>query len=215
METCTTTSEPELMSAWFAASTPSPEESLTVWRRTPDFPRRLPTGITFDVVLAAPWLTGPASVLAGAADFVSLPRMTEALTDATDTEWEEARSSVAAFFLQLPVFSRAVAAMTGNRNFAGMGGHTALDSEPLMAVLLMAFVLGACGADWFGNVEDLAASLARWPTLVGEMKQVLDLPQPELDRNLAGLGHEMRARTQRVIQALLDGELDTGPKPVR
>ncbi|MDX2621280.1 hypothetical protein PV356_17380 [Streptomyces sp. WI03-5b] len=164
---------------------------------------------------AGPWLTGPASVLVGAADFVSLPRMTEALTDATDTEWEEARSSAAAFFLQLPVFSRAVAAMTGNKNFAGMGGHTALDSEPLMAVLLMAFVLGARGADWFGNVEDLAATLARWPTLVGEMKQVLDLPQAELDRNLAGLSHEMRARTQRIIQALLDGELDTGPKPVR
>ncbi|WP_158709193.1 hypothetical protein [Streptomyces globisporus] len=46
------TSEPERISAWFAASTPSPEESMTVWRRTPDFPRRLPTGITFDVVLA-------------------------------------------------------------------------------------------------------------------------------------------------------------------
>lgn len=54
METCTTTSEPEFMSAWFAASTPSPEESLAIWRRTPDFPRRLPTGITFGVVLAAP-----------------------------------------------------------------------------------------------------------------------------------------------------------------
>ncbi|WP_329355401.1 hypothetical protein [Streptomyces anulatus] len=52
MGTCTVTREPERMSAWFAASTPSPEESINVWRRTPDFPRRLPTGITFDVVLA-------------------------------------------------------------------------------------------------------------------------------------------------------------------
>ncbi|MEU0651475.1 hypothetical protein ABZ485_04380 [Streptomyces albogriseolus] len=162
-----------------------------------------------------PWLTGPASVLVGAADFVSLPRMTEALADATDTEWEEARSSAAAFFLELPVFARAVAAMTGNRNFAGMGGHTALDSEPLMAVLLIAFVLGARRADWFNNVEDLTASLARWPSLVGEMKQVLDLPQHELDRNLAGHGPEMQARAQRIIQALLDGELDRGPKHVR
>ncbi|MFD5161857.1 hypothetical protein ACFWMJ_27905 [Streptomyces hawaiiensis] len=164
---------------------------------------------------AGPWLTGPASALVGAADFVSLPRMTEALTDATDTEWQEARSSAAAFFLQFPVFTRAVAAMTGNANFAGMGGHTALDSDPLMAVLLIAFVLGARRADWFGNVEDLAASLARWPALVSEMKQVLDLSQHELDRNLAGHGPEMQARTQRIVQALLDGELDPGPKPVR
>ncbi|MCX4501184.1 hypothetical protein AB0G82_17280 [Streptomyces anulatus] len=56
METCTVASEPDRMSAWFAASTPSPEESMTAWRRTPDFPRRLPTGITFDVVLAPPAL---------------------------------------------------------------------------------------------------------------------------------------------------------------
>ncbi|MEU6184222.1 hypothetical protein [Streptomyces coeruleorubidus] len=64
-------------------------------------------------------------------------------------------------------------------------------------------------------MEDLAASLARWPALVSEMKQVLDLPQHELDRNLAGHGPEMQARTQRIVQALLDGELDPGPKPVR
>ncbi|MER6847669.1 hypothetical protein AB0A81_21055 [Streptomyces flaveolus] len=96
-----------------------------------------------------------------------------------------------------------------------MGGHTALDSEPLMAVLLLAFVLGARRADWFGNVEDLTASLTRWPVLVGETKQVLDLPQHELDCNLARHGPEMQARTQRIIQALLDGELDPGPKLVR
>ncbi|MER5210932.1 hypothetical protein ABT063_10210 [Streptomyces sp. NPDC002838] len=52
METCTVTGEPERLSAWFAAATPSPAESMSAWHRTPDFPRRLPTGITFDVVLA-------------------------------------------------------------------------------------------------------------------------------------------------------------------
>lgn len=52
METCTVTGEPERLSAWFAAATPSPAESMSAWRRTPNFPRRLPTGITFDVVLA-------------------------------------------------------------------------------------------------------------------------------------------------------------------
>lgn len=162
---------------------------------------------------ADPWLTGPASALVGAAGFVSLPRMAEALADATDSEWEEARSPAAALFLQLPVFARAIAAMTGKENFAGMGGHTALDSEPIMAVLLVAFALGARWADWSGNVKGLSDSLAPWPALVGEMKQVLDMPQHELDHNLAGHGLEMRDRTQRIIKALLDGELDPGPRP--
>ncbi|MER7696736.1 hypothetical protein [Streptomyces sp. NPDC096095] len=162
-----------------------------------------------------PWLAGPASLLVGAADFVSLPRMTEALADATEAEWEEARSLAAPFFLQLPVFTRAVAAMTGKKNFAGMGGHTELDSEPLFAVLLIAFVLGARRADWYGNVEALTDSLASWPALVGVMKQVLDMPQHELDHNLVGHGPEMQARTQRIIQVLPDGELDPGPRSVR
>ncbi|QES11766.1 hypothetical protein DEJ45_04690 [Streptomyces venezuelae] len=160
---------------------------------------------------AGPWLSGPASALVGAADFVSLPRMTEALAHASDTEWEESRASAAAFFLRLPVFTRAVAAMTGRENLAGLGGHAALDSEPLMAVLLIAFVLGARRAGWSENVEDLTDSLARWPALVGGMKQVLDMPQHELDHNLAGHGPEMQAGTGRIIQALLDGELDPGP----
>ncbi|MFE6836699.1 hypothetical protein ACFVFI_17940 [Streptomyces sp. NPDC057705] len=163
---------------------------------------------------AAPWLTGPAGALVGAADFVSLPRMTEVLANATDTEWEDARPSAAALFLQLPVFARAVAAMTGKENFAGLGGHIAFDSEPLMAVLLIAFVLGTRRADWSGNVEDMTDSLARWPALVGEMKQVLDMPQREVDDNLAGHGPEMRDRTRRIIQVLLDGDLDPSPRPI-
>ncbi|MER6723123.1 hypothetical protein [Streptomyces halstedii] len=52
METRTVTGEPERLSAWFAAATPSPTESMSSWRRTPNFPRRLPTGVAFDVVLA-------------------------------------------------------------------------------------------------------------------------------------------------------------------
>ncbi|WP_159041793.1 hypothetical protein [Streptomyces aureus] len=162
---------------------------------------------------AEPWLTGPASLIVGAADFVSLPRMTEALADATDAEWEEVRSVAAALFLQLPVVTRAVAAQTGKGNLAGLGAYAALDSEPLFAVLLIAFALGARRADWSGNVEDLTDSLASWPALIGEMKQVLDMPQHALDNNLAGHGPEMQARTERIIQALLDRELDPGPRP--
>lgn len=52
METCTATGEHERLSAWFAAATSSPAVSMAAWRLTPDYPRRLSTGITFDVVLA-------------------------------------------------------------------------------------------------------------------------------------------------------------------
>ncbi|MGW8485188.1 hypothetical protein [Streptomyces sp. NPDC055886] len=121
----------------------------------------------------------------------------------------------AALFLQLPVFVRAVAALTGKENFAGMGGHSELDREPYFAVLLIAFVLGARRADWYGNFEALTDSLASWPALVGEMKQVLDMPQHELDDNLADHGPETQARIQRIIQVLLDGELELGPRSVR
>ncbi|MET9374029.1 hypothetical protein ABZX98_07745 [Streptomyces sp. NPDC002992] len=164
---------------------------------------------------AEPWLTGPASLVVGAADVVSLPRMTEALAEATDAEWEEARSVATVLFLQLPVVARAVAVQTGKENLAGFGVFAVLDSEPLFAVLLLAFAMGARRADWAGNVEDLTDSLAPWPALIGEMKQVLDMPQPTLDHNLAGHGPEMEARTERIIQALLDGELDPGPSPDR
>ncbi|WP_159391579.1 hypothetical protein [Streptomyces viridochromogenes] len=164
---------------------------------------------------ADPWLTGPANALVGAADFVSLPRMAEALADATDSEWEAARSPAAALFLQLPVVARALVATYGKENFAGMGGLTTFDEEPLMGVLLVAFALGARRADWFGNVEALHDSLAPWPALVSEMEQVLDMSQSELSRNLAGHGPEMRDRTQRIIDALQDGELKLGPRPAR
>ncbi|MFJ4338651.1 hypothetical protein [Streptomyces sp. NPDC088915] len=162
---------------------------------------------------AEPWLTGPASLLVGAADFVSLPRMSEALAEATDPEWEEARSVATALFLQLPVVARAVATHTGKENPAGLGVLAGFDSEPLFAVLLLAFALGARQADWSGNVEELTDSLAPWPDLIGEMKPVLDMQQHELDHNLAGQGPETRARTERIIQALMDGALDPGPRP--
>ncbi|MFJ4689236.1 hypothetical protein [Streptomyces sp. NPDC088789] len=163
---------------------------------------------------ADPWLTGPASALADAAEFVSLPRLAEALADATDTEWQEARASAAALFLQLPVAARAVAAMTGKENYAGMGGHATLDSHPFMAVFLIAFILGVRRADWSANADSLTDALAQLPARVDEMKQVLDLPQSELDRNLAAHGSETQARTRRIIQALLDDELEPGPRPV-
>lgn len=52
MEDRTATGEHERLSAWFAGATPSPVESMATWRLAPDCPRRLATGITFDVVLA-------------------------------------------------------------------------------------------------------------------------------------------------------------------
>ncbi|MFE7624159.1 hypothetical protein [Streptomyces sp. NPDC057509] len=163
---------------------------------------------------AEPWLTGPASALNGAADFVSVPRMAEALADATDAAWQEARSPTAALFLQLPVSTRALAALTGKDNFAGMGGTIEWDSEPLVAIILIAFVLGARESDWYDNIRDLSDALASWPVLVGEMKSVLDMPQHQLTRNLAGRGPEIEARTHRIIQALLDGGLDPSPRSV-
>ncbi|WLQ37646.1 hypothetical protein P8A18_31260 [Streptomyces castrisilvae] len=87
-----------------------------------------------------PWLTGPVSAFNDAADFVSLPRMAEAPASATNAEWQEARSLAAAFFLQLPVFPRALVALTGKGNFAGMDGTPEWDSEPFFAVILIAFV---------------------------------------------------------------------------
>ncbi|MFE7114551.1 hypothetical protein ACFU99_03905 [Streptomyces sp. NPDC057654] len=52
METHTVTGEHRSLSAWFAAATPSPADALTTWRLAPQHPRRLATGIIFDVVLA-------------------------------------------------------------------------------------------------------------------------------------------------------------------
>ncbi|MGI5260899.1 hypothetical protein [Streptomyces angustmyceticus] len=52
METCTAAGEHERLSAWFAAATSSPGESIAAWRLSPHKPRRIPTGITFDIVLA-------------------------------------------------------------------------------------------------------------------------------------------------------------------
>lgn len=161
---------------------------------------------------AAPWLIGPASDLAGAADFVSLPRMAEALAGATGSEWETARSMAAALFLQLPLMVRAATVMYGKTNFVGMGGVAGFDSEPLAGVLLFAFTLGAIRAGWDENLKEVSDSLARWPSLIDEMRKVLDMPQSELSRNLAGHSPETLARTQRIIEALQDGELDAGPR---
>ncbi|MFF7705440.1 hypothetical protein [Streptomyces lydicus] len=52
METRIATGENERLSTWFAAATSSPDVSMAAWGLTPKSPRRLSTGITFDVVLA-------------------------------------------------------------------------------------------------------------------------------------------------------------------
>ncbi|MGW0137514.1 hypothetical protein [Streptomyces calvus] len=159
---------------------------------------------------AGPWLAGPATDILDAADFVSLPKMSEALSSATDSELEAARPLAAALFLQLPVVARALTAVYGKENFAGMGGFADLDQEPTMGVLLTGFVLGAFHAGWGDNVETTAESLATFPSLVDEMRDVLDMPQSKLSRNLAAHGPETRDRTQRIIDALQDSEFDAG-----
>ncbi|MET9293069.1 hypothetical protein [Streptomyces sp. NPDC003077] len=40
------------MSSWLAAATPTPEIAIERWRQNPHLPRRLTSGITFDIVLA-------------------------------------------------------------------------------------------------------------------------------------------------------------------
>jgi hypothetical protein len=52
METRTENGESERLSAWFAAAAPEPAHAVGLWRLNPHLPRRLLSGITFDVVLA-------------------------------------------------------------------------------------------------------------------------------------------------------------------
>ncbi|MEU9270033.1 hypothetical protein AB0E04_31900 [Streptomyces sp. NPDC048251] len=44
--------EAEALSAWFAAATPDPEAAVSLWRKNPHLPRRLPCGVAFDIVMA-------------------------------------------------------------------------------------------------------------------------------------------------------------------
>jgi len=160
---------------------------------------------------AEPWLTGPASDLFGAAQFVSVPKMTETMAQATDAEMEAARQLVAAMFRFLPLVARMMGAVLGD-NYAGMAGLGQLDEQPDIAVMLVPMVVAMLRAGWQENLETIAAAVQPFPELVASLGRILEMPRSEIDRNLSGQPAQVRRNAELLIDAALEGRFDEAPR---
>ena len=66
----------------------------------------------------------------GLAGVVGLPRLAEAVADASDAQLAAARQTVVALFQYLPLMIRMVGVMFGDDNYAGLAGLGQLDQQP-------------------------------------------------------------------------------------
>jgi hypothetical protein len=162
---------------------------------------------------AGPWLTGPARDLFDAADFISMPSMTQAVEAATDEELEAARPTAAALFQYLPIAARAVGALSQKENHAGMQGPAAMDDDPKLAVLLVPAVLGFRRAGWQQNLDTITSALEPYPALLADLVTVLEMPQSTVQRNLSSQPAAVVQQANTLINAALDGKLAPAPRP--
>ncbi|WP_043175996.1 hypothetical protein [Streptomyces sp. NRRL B-24484] len=162
---------------------------------------------------AGPWLTGPAQDLFGAAEFISVQSLTQAVESTTDDELEAVRTTAAALFQHLPIAARAIAALSGKKNHAGLQGLAAMDEDPKLAVFLTAAALGFLRAGWQQNVSTLVTALERFPDLLTNLASFLDMSQKTMQENLSGEPPKVAQQAETLIQAALDGAFEPAPRP--
>jgi hypothetical protein len=166
-----------------------------------------PNGRRHRVSGAGPWLTGPAEALLEAGDVVALPSILESARQATDAELDTVRRIVIALFRHLPLVARMVNVMFDDDNYAGLGGLAEVDRNPEIVMLLIPSVLGMVRAGWQDNLQDVTTALERFPDLLAQTEQVLDLPQKTVEANLSTAAPEVRMRADRIIAGALKGKL--------
>ena len=157
---------------------------------------------------AEPWLTGPAEDLFSAATITGLPRLLDAVTNASDAELTSARQTVVAIFQHLPLMARMLGAVSGEDNYAGFAAFSQLDQHPESVVYIVPMVVAMQRAGWNENLEAVTSALRPFPELAARAEHILTMPASTVEANLAGKTADVQKRARRLIDAAIDGTLD-------
>ena len=157
-----------------------------------------------------PWLTGPAEDLFSAAEITAIPNLATAVTGASEAELATARQMVSILFQHLPLMVRMTSAMFGDENYTGLAGLSQLDQHPEAVIYLVPIVIGMLKAGWADNLEAVTSALRPFPELAAQAQRILGMPAATVQANLAGQPAEARAQAQRLIDAAIEGQFDTG-----
>jgi hypothetical protein len=167
-----------------------------------------PNGRRHSIDDAEPWLTGPAEDLFAAAGVVGLPRLAEAVADASDAQLAAARQTVVALFQYLPLMIRMVGVMFGDDNYIGLAGLGQLDQQPEFVTYLVPMVIAMLKAGWQENLDAVTAALQPALELAARAQRILDMPNVEVQANLARQPAADRERGERLIEAAIEGKFE-------
>ena len=165
---------------------------------------------------AEPWLTGPASDLFAAAEYVALPKALNAVRTSTAAELETAQGLVVTIFRYLPLMARMIGVAFDDENYAGFAGLRKLDQHPEFVMLMVPMVINMLRAGQQGGLETVANALKPFPEITAKAERILDMPAKEVNANLAGKPAHVQRAAQRLVQGALEGQFDqVNPLPPR
>jgi hypothetical protein len=167
-----------------------------------------PNGRRHSINGEEPWLTGLAEDLFGAAEIVSLPRLAEAVSSATDAELDTARQTVIALSRYLPLMIRMIGVMFDDDNYTGLAGLGQLDQQPASVMLLVPMVIAMVRAGRQENLDTIVTALQPFPELAARAQQILEMPTAQVEANLTGQQPAVRQQVERLIEAAVDGQLE-------
>jgi hypothetical protein len=156
-----------------------------------------------------PWLTGPAEDLLDASSIVALPRLLQVVSEASDAELVSTRQAVIALFRYLPLMMRMLGAITGDDNYAGLAAIGQMGQHPELIPYIVPAVLAMLRAGWTDNLNTVTSALQQFPELAGRVQRLLDMPAKTVEANLASLPADAHERAQRLIDAAINGQLET------
>lgn len=139
---------------------------------------------------AQPWISGsPEEGLAHFHEVGSMPRLIWALATATADELEAARLTARTFLDGLGLFSQLADAFAGYANASGMAAISMLRSDPVLRVLMIAFVLSVRQSPAMNaNLNAIDAALtANVLPIVHKLQELAQLPDDQRRERLPGL----------------------------
>lgn len=156
-----------------------------------------------------PWLTGPADESFGLLQQAgSLPNMIKTLESAQSHELEQARSAARTMLDGIVAFSQMADAFSGYRNASGLAAAEALKEQPLIPIMITAWMLFALRSDVLAeNLASVSDALIGVQSVQAEARTLAAMPQPEREARLAPLPWPQQRKLRRLVLQRHLGEL--------
>lgn len=103
-----------------------------------------------------------------------------------------------------------VGVMSGDDNCTGLAGLRQFDQQPENIIYLVPMVISMLRVGWKENLDAVTSALQPFPELAAQAQRILDMPASQVDANLAEQPAAIRERTQRLIDAVIEGKFETG-----